>query len=139
MMIGWRRRKPPRTNASNSPDLALAKPGPRSDEQRAEHVAEVAQIRVTREACVRRAGGKCECCGARAVVLEMNEDPSRAKTRGWPIVERFNTRICLMLCRTCHQAFTAGQIRFEKLSDYGFNGAYLAHWPARWASAKRIR
>ena len=55
----------------------------------------------------------------------MNEDPSRAKTRGRPPAERFNTRICLRLCRDCHREFHAALLRFIKMSAFGFNGAYL--------------
>ncbi len=55
---------------------------------------------------------------------EMHEDPSRAKTRGWPTEDRFNTKVCMRVCSECHQGYTANQVRCVPLTGYGFAGSY---------------
>ncbi len=55
---------------------------------------------------------------------EMNEDPARSKTRGWPVEDRFNTRICMRICSECHEGYTRNQVRCVPLSSLGFAGDY---------------
>jgi hypothetical protein len=62
----------------------------------------------------------------------MHEDPSRAKTRGLPPEQRFNTRICIRLCPRIHEYVQRGKIILTKLTDDGFNG------PIAWTAYKDI-
>lgn len=123
-----RRRKP-------RPDLTagFAFPkGSRSVERAIDHQLEVDQIASTRQGVWRRSS-RCEMCGdfphqswqrwGRAE-HEMNEDPSRAKTKGRPPEERFNPHICWRLCCECHRLFTAGLKRTQPLTERGALGAY---------------
>jgi hypothetical protein len=57
----------------------------------------------------------------------MHEDPSRAKTRGLPPDQRFNTMICIRLSPVVHEYVQRGKIILTKLDPVrGFDG------PIRW-------
>lgn len=109
-----------RTNASNSPLLALSKGPSLADEKTARHAKEVEQITLTREQVWTRSEDKCEFCGdteretaakSHRARHEMNETIERSKTRGLPPEERFNTRICARNCVPCHRDFHGKLLR----------------------------
>jgi hypothetical protein len=93
------------------------------------------QIIATHEAVAERDGtcilrGLGECLGRG----EMNEHPSRAKTRGLPPEQRFNRAICHMLCVKHHRVgaanFTAGTLKLEPVDPVeGFEGWIIATFP----------
>lgn len=55
-----------------------------------------------------RGARRAECMG---LPDEMHEDPSRAKTRGLPPLQRFNPIICGRLCVACHRDVTDHRLR----------------------------
>lgn len=99
--------------------LGLPK-GQTSDEKVAEdHAAEVQQIAKTRRKVWKRTD-HCEYCGdseretaekSPIATHQMHEDPSRAKTRGLPVEERFNAAVCGRICYPCHKLVTENVIR----------------------------
>ena len=72
-------------------------------------------------------GGYCDACGKSflsALDGHLHEDPPRSKTRGLPVEERFNLRVCSRVHPDCHEKLTRHEwvILFE--GDYGFQGQY---------------
>ena len=127
-----RRRTKARTNASNCPDLALAKGQPYRavKAERDRHASSV--IKAVR-ADVFAASSVCACCGDNERqsaakwpkgAHEMNEDPSRAKTRGLPPELRFNLKVCMRICPGCHVKYTANTLRNVPLTEAGHSGSY---------------
>lgn len=57
---------------------------------------------------------------------QMHEDPPRSKTRGLPMYERFNPRVCGRLCVACHKDVTEHRIRVGFMTDRGFSGPIVA-------------
>ncbi len=54
---------------------------------------------------------------------QLHEDPSRAHTRGQPMEDRFNSRVCIRLNRDIHRLVTEKKIRIIKVdSVLGFDG-----------------
>lgn len=76
-------------------------------------------------ACLLHALGECDGPS------EMNEHPSRAKTRGLPPSQRFNMAICHRLCAKHHRSgrsnFTSRTLRLvPQVKRFGFDGSVLA-------------
>lgn len=94
-------------------------------------------IREVRAKVWERSKGCCEFCGDTERVTatkshisrhQMNEIVSRAKTRGLPPEQRFNTRNCARNCKPCHDAFHAGLVvivfQYHVGVNYGMDGSY---------------
>ena len=104
--------------------------GPTRAEQKhaaRQHEADV--IAATRRAVFLRDKG-CRCChsdGRRTD--EMHEIQSRAKLRGRPPEEIFNTRNCIRVCREDHASITGkvggDRIRVEPMSAAGADGPVM--------------
>lgn len=64
-----------------------------------------------------------ECLG---LPDQLHEDPPRSKTRGLPMQERFNPRVCGRLCAACHKDVTEHRLTIwfedETLRFQGFIG-----------------
>lgn len=121
-----------RTNASNAPDLALAKGPTRHEEQSADRDHENAVKRSVRAQVWRRAA-YCEVCGdsERDTALkypkathEAHEEPPRSATRGRPPEERFHVDRTLRACCGCHEAMTRNTVRPVPKTARGFSGPY---------------
>lgn len=127
-MVWYRRKRTAKQKAA----LAYKQAAPlgigrsRDETRIAETAAETAQIAATRETVWIR-DSTCRLCQGRRDPIrsrdEMHEDPSRAKTRGLPPEQRFNTKICGRLCRVCHRDVTEHEITILFLEpDLGFDG-----------------
>jgi hypothetical protein len=122
-----------RTNASNSPDLWLAKGKTKHEEDAEYHAREVTHKRDTR-AKVWKRSSTCESCDDTEQQTaqkwpkaehEMHENESRAKTRGRAPEERFSTANCARTCGICHSQITANRRRFLPLTPAGMDGSYF--------------
>lgn len=60
-----------------------------------------------------------ECMG---LPDQLHEDPPRSKTRGLPMYERFNPRVCGRLCAACHKDVTEHRLEVKFESDDRFAG-----------------
>ncbi len=108
-----------RVVASRCPDLAFPK-GATSDERTAEDArAEAKHIAKVRRK-VFALTSRCELCGdneyetalkSPIATHQLHEDPSRAKTRGLPLEQRFSIYICGRVCAECHDLATRNVIR----------------------------
>lgn len=83
----------------------------------AAHIAAVRAQVFTRD-------GQCRVSGLKSDDFdELHEDPSRAKSRGLPMDERFNSRVCIRLNREIHRLVTEKQIQIVKVDPVlGFDG-----------------
>lgn len=123
-----------RTNASNSPALALPK-GDHAAEQRVEAYAESAhRAQVRRDVWAR--SSVCEYCGETerqtaahspkaTHELHENGDKTRAKTRGMAPAERFDSSWSARLCQPCHLLITANRYRLRPLTMAGLDGSFV--------------
>ena len=68
-----------------------------------------------------------ECLG---LPDQLHEDPPRSKTRGLPIYERFNPRVCGRLCAACHKDVTEHRLLIMFVNSGpgcdGFSGDLMA-------------
>lgn len=87
----------------------------------AAHIAKVRAEVFQRDPCCRVSGLKSDAFD------EMHEDPPRSKTRGLPIEQRFNTKICIRLNATIHRLVTEKKIQIVQVDpERGFNGPIRA-------------
>ncbi len=112
--------------------LRFAKPEPRQRTKGRARRQESAVARTVREACVMR-DGHCRItrdllspfryagCAGPSEWAHLG-DARRFKTRGQAPERRHTTAGSLMLCREAHQAYDAGKLRIEPLTDRGADG-----------------
>lgn len=70
-------------------------------------------------------GARWEECGG--LPDQLHEDPPRSKTRGLPMQERFNPRVCGRLCAACHRDVTEHRMELVFFGDRGFTGQVTAY------------
>ena len=104
----------------------------RDEEKRLKHAHKVAVIAAVRAVVVERDGGRCRICKKRVGEFgEMHEMAARSKTRGREPEERWNTRVCLLLCHQCH-----GDVTEHRVWLLAVDGAMGADGPVT-VSAKK--
>ena len=87
---------------------AVPKPTPRKVERQRKRREEATWVKAIREQVVERDQG-CRACQGMGTApditlpLQMHELVYRSHTRGRPIEERVNTRVCVLLCARCHR------------------------------------
>jgi hypothetical protein len=95
----------------NDPLFAFKKGPPRVQVTRAEDAREAALIAATRIEVFRLDPRCVICLGQGSPDDELNEFPPRSQTRGQRPEARFNRRVCMRVCRDCHQRITAHAIK----------------------------
>lgn len=117
------RRARRRRGASSSPDLGIPKGPTRAAKKAQADAAESVHIQHVHGQVWRRSPRVCELCGEDEWVgfnrgdakwtHEMHEDPSRKKTMGLPLEQRFSLNICCRACPRCHRRQTSHEERLE--------------------------
>lgn len=104
---------------------------PRQQKKRREDRLEVEWIKQVREKVFARSPSCQICHGSRrdecmGLPDQLHEDPPRSKTRGLPLQERFNERVCGRLCAACHRDVTEYRIEIAFHDEKrGFKGGVV--------------
>ena len=114
--------------------IGFPKPKSRKSERGKVKAHERRWIKTIREQVVFRDGNRCRACAvsplgtSSPVFLHMHETIYRSKTRGQPIEERINMKICVLLCYQCHRDVHDHRLNIEIKDDQlGANGELVFH------------
>lgn len=103
--------------------IGFPKPQSRKLERQAIKRLERKWISEIRTTVMARDGHRCRACGNRLPKMDMHEIIYRSRTRGRPIEDRVNTKLCVLLCHQCHMNIHNHQLEVEVVDEaFGADG-----------------